>query len=206
MENMCFNQKGDIFTISSSSLKLVDNFSYLVSSVSSTENDIDVWLEKAWTAIDKLSIIWNSNLSDKIKCSCFQAVVMSILLYGCTTWTLTKRIEKKLDGNRTRMLWAILNKSWKQHPTKHRLYGHLPPISKTAQIRRTRHVGHWWRSKDKLKRDILLWSPSNGRASVGRPIKTFLQQLSTDTGCRLEDQLEAMDDRDKLQESQGNPC
>ena len=44
---------------------------------------------------------------------------MSILLYGCTIWTVTKRMEKKLDGNYTRMLRAILNKSWRQHPTKH---------------------------------------------------------------------------------------
>ena len=46
------------------------------------------------------------------KRSFFQAAVVSILLYGCTTWTLTKRLEKKLDGNYTRMLRAILNKSW----------------------------------------------------------------------------------------------
>ena len=59
--------------------------------------------------------------------------------YGCTTWTLTKRLEKKLDGNYTRMLRAILNKSWRQHPTRHQLYGHLPPITKTIQVRRTRH-------------------------------------------------------------------
>ena len=58
----------------------------------------------------------------------FQAAVTSILPYGCTIWTLTKRLEKKLDGNYTRMLRAILNKSWRQHPTRHQLYGHLPPI------------------------------------------------------------------------------
>ena len=49
-----------------------------------------------------------------MKRSFFQAAVTSILLYGCTTWTLTKRLEKKLDGNYTRMLRAILNKSWQQ--------------------------------------------------------------------------------------------
>ena len=64
---------------------------------------------------------------NKMKRSFFQAAVTSILLYGCTTWTLTKRLEKKLDGNYTRMLRAILNKSWQQHPTRHQLYGHLPP-------------------------------------------------------------------------------
>ena len=134
-EFMCFNQKGDISTLDGNPLKLVDKFTYLGSSVSSTEKDIDTRLTKAWTAIDRLSIIWKSNLTDKMKRSFFQAVVVSILLYGCTTWTLTKRLEKKLDGNYTRMLRAILNKSWQQHPTRRQLYGHLLPITKTIQAR-----------------------------------------------------------------------
>ena len=71
----------------------------------------------------------------------FQAAVVSILLYGWTTWTLTKRLEKKLDSNYTRMLQAILNRSWQQHPTRRQLYGHLPPIMKTIQARWIRHAG-----------------------------------------------------------------
>ena len=102
-----------------------------------------------WTAVHRLSVIWKSDLSDKIKRDFFQTVVMSILLYGYTTWMLTKHMEKKLDGNCTRKLWAILYKCWKQHPTQQQLYGYLPSILKTIQIRRTRHVGHCWRSKDK---------------------------------------------------------
>ena len=57
------------------------------------------------------------------------------------------------------MLRAILNKSWRQHPTRYQLYGHLPPIMKTIQARQTRHAGHYWRSKDELIRDELLWTP-----------------------------------------------
>ena len=144
---MCYNQKGDKFT-------------HLGSSVESTEKDIDTRLTKAWTAINRLSIIWKSDLTDKMKRSFFQPAVVSILLYGCTTWTLTKQLEKKLDGNYTRMLWAILNKSWRQHPTRHQLYGHLPPITKTIQVWRTRHAGHCWRSRDELIRDVLLWTPT----------------------------------------------
>ena len=102
-----------------------------------------------------------------MKRSFFQAAVTSILLYGFTTWTLTKRLEKKLDGNYTRMLRAILNKSWRQHPTRHQLYGHLPPITKTIQVRRTRHAGHCWRSRDELIREVLLWIPTHGRAKAG---------------------------------------
>ena len=103
-EYMRFNQAGYISTLEGTSLKLVDKFTYLGSSVSSTEKDIDTRLTKAWTAIDKLSIIWKSDLTDKMKRSFFPAAVVSILLNGCTTWTLTKRLGKKLDGNNTKML------------------------------------------------------------------------------------------------------
>ena len=128
----------------------------LGSSVSPTEKDIDTRLTKAWTAINRLSIVRKSDLTDKMKRSFFQAAVVSILLYGCTTWTLTKRLEKKLDGNYTRMLRAILNKSWRQHTTRHQLYGHLSIIMKTIQVRRTRHAVHCWRSRDELISDVLL--------------------------------------------------
>ena len=168
---MCYNQTGNIATLDGASLKLVDKFTYIGSSVSSTEKDIDTRLTKAWTAIDRPSIIWKSDLTDKIKRSFFQAAVVSILLYGCTTWTLTKRLERKLDGNYTRMLGAVLNKSWRQHSTRHQLYGHLPPITKTIQVRRTRHAGHCWRSKDELISDVLLWTPTYGCAKAGRPAR-----------------------------------
>ena len=135
-----------------------------------------------------------------MKRSFFQAAVTSILLYGCTTWTLTKRLEKKLDGNYTRMLRAILNKSWQQHPTRHQLYGHLPPITKTIQVRRTRHAGHCWRSRDELIRDVLLWIPTHGRAKAGRPARTYIQQLCEDTGCCPEDPPRAMNDREEWRE------
>ena len=133
-EYVCYNQTGDISTLGWTSLKLVDKFTYLGSSVSSTKKDIDTRLTKVWTAIDRLSIIWRSNLTDKMKRSFFQAAAVSILLYGCTTWRLTKRLEKKLDGIYTRMLWAILNKSCRQHPTRHQLYGHLPPSRKLSKL------------------------------------------------------------------------
>ena len=199
-EFMCFNQKGDISTVDETSLKLVDKFTYLGSSVLSTEKDIHTQLTKAWTAIDRLLIIWKSNLTDKMKRSFFQAAVVSILLYGCTTWTLTKRLEKRLDGNYTRILRAILNKSWQQHPTMHQLYGHLPPIKKTIQVRRTRHAGHCWRSKDEIVSDVLLWPPAHGQSKAGRPARTYIQQLCDDTRYNPEDLPEAMNDRETWSE------
>ena len=134
-----------------------------------------------------------------MKRSFFQAAVVSILL--------TKRLEKKLDGNNTRMCieqvlatTQVLNKSWRQYPTRHQLYGHLPPITKTIQVRRTRQAGHCWRSKDELISDVLLWTPTHGRAKAGRPARTYIQQLCEDTVCNPEDLPEAMSDREKWRE------
>ena len=130
--------------------------------------------------------------------TCFlQAAVVSILLYGCTTWTLTKRLKKTLDGNYTRMLRAILNESKRQQPTRHQLYGYLPPITKTIQVRRTRPAGHCWRSSDELNSDVFLWTAAYGQAKVERPARTYIQQLCEDIGCNPEDLPKAMNDREK---------
>ena len=173
-EFICFNQRGDISTLNSKSLILVDKFIYLGSSISSTENGINTQLAKTWIAINRLSVIWKLDLSDKIKRSFFQAVVESVLQYGCTTWMLTVS-------------------------TKQQLYGNLLPISKTIQVKQTRHVGHCWRSKDELIINALMWTPLQGWARVGWPARTYQQQLSTDTGWTIEDLLRVMDDRYKWQ-------
>ena len=77
----------------------------------------------------------------------------------------------------------ILNWSRRQHPTKQQLYGHQPAITKTIHIKRTRHAGHCWRSRDELISDALLWTSSHGRAKAGWPARTYIQQLWEDTGC-----------------------
>ena len=119
-----------------------------------------------------LRVMWKSDLTDKIKRSFFQTAVVSILLYG-------------------RLLQTILNESWRQHPTKQPLYGHLPPITKAIKVRRTRHAGHSWRSRDELISDVLLWTPSHGPNT---------QELCADMRCSPEDQPKAMDDIEEWRE------
>ena len=93
---MSFNPRGNISKQNGSSLKLVDKFTYLGSNISSSQTNINMQLAKAWSAYDRPSVIWKSDLGDKIKYSFPQAAAVSILLYGRTTWTLTKRMEKSL--------------------------------------------------------------------------------------------------------------
>ena len=88
----------------------------------------------------------------------------------------------------------------------HQLYGHLPPTTKTIQVRRTRHAGHCWRSKDELISDVLLWTPTYGQSKAGRPARTYIQQLCEDTGCNPEDLPEAMKDRETWRDRVRDIC
>ena len=65
-EYMCYNQTGDISTLDGTSLKLIDKFPLLGSSISSAKKDINTRLMKAWIAIDR-----KSDLTDKMKRSFF---------------------------------------------------------------------------------------------------------------------------------------
>ena len=109
MEFMCFNQEGTMKTVAGKPLKLVDTFTYLGSNIASTEKDVNIRIGKAWGALDGSHIIWKSNIPDEMKHEFFRAIVESAHMYGSNAWTLTKRLESKLDGTYTRMLRAALN-------------------------------------------------------------------------------------------------
>ena len=74
-----------------------------------------------------------------------------------------------------------------------KLDGLLPPISHASEVRRIRHSGHCWKSKDELISDILLWTPTHGCSSVGQSAKTYIYHLCMDMGCCLEDLPVEMD-------------
>ena len=134
-----------------------------MTSVESTEKDIETRLAKAWTAINRLSIIWKSDLTDKMKRKFLPGSGhIDTAIWLPLRWTLTKRLEeKKLDGNYTRMLRAILNKSWQQHPTRHQLYGHLPLSRKLFKLDEPDMQDTAGKAGDELIRDVLLWTPHN---------------------------------------------
>ena len=91
---MCFKQ-GTVLILSGKPLKFIDQFLYFDSNISSAENGIDICLSKTWTDINRITVIWKSDLFDKIKQDFFLG--MSVLLYRCTTWTLTRCMKNKLD-------------------------------------------------------------------------------------------------------------
>jgi hypothetical protein len=194
---MVYNQPTDveIQTVDGSLLQEVKDFKYLGSWVGSTEQDIKVRKAMAWKACNKLSNIWKSTLTRHLKVKLFQATVESVLLYGCETWTITKKIGKALDGCYTRMLRSALNVSWKMHMTNKELYGDIPKVTAKISSRRLQYAGHCKRAKGRIVSDLVTWRPTQGRRAKGRPKKTFVDLLQDDTGYTLSEIETSMQDR-----------
>ena len=129
-----------------------------------------------------------------MKIRLFQTLVLSILLYGAETWTLTKTLQRKLDGVFTRMLRETLGLTWEDKVTNTELYWKLLTLSSELRRRRLRFAGHCWRRKDEICSQLLLWEPTNGRRRSA-PAKTYVKLLEENTDTRKEDLPKLMGDR-----------
>ena len=173
------------------------DFNYLGSWVDSKERDISSRKAKAWQALNKMDNIWKSQLSRTIKLLLFLATVVSILLYGSETWSLTVAEEKRLDGTYTRMLRKVLNISWKDKITNRELYGEAEKLSTIIQRRRLQLAGHVYRDENSPARHLVTWIPKHGKTTQGRPTGTYIDTLLRDTGLHDVNELEkCMGDRD----------
>ena len=123
---MGFKQERTVSALSDKCLQLRDEFTYLGSNISFTEIDVKIHLAKVLTVIERLSMIWKSYFSYKMKQDSFLPIRVSV---STTVGKLMKRMEKKLDGNYTRIPGTILNKSWKQY-----LWDRYLPIDGFFQI------------------------------------------------------------------------
>ena len=181
-------------------IDLENDLNDLGSFITSTEKDVNIRLGEAWAALIGMNNIRKSNLPDQLKRNFFRATVEYVLVYGSISWTLTSALEKKIDSSYTRMLGAALKQSWIDHLSNAELYGNIPRVSATIRQQRLRFTGHCWRSIIQLSSEVILWEPSHGKRSRGRPRKTYVDQLIADTACTYEDVANLMDDRDRWKE------
>lgn len=180
---MAYNQVAPIVirTRSGDLVEEVKNFKYLGSNMESSEKDFQVRKALAWSSCHKLRKIWKTGLSRKIILKLFIATVESILLYGSETWTLTKSIMRRLNGCYTRMLQLCLNISWEQKLTNEQLYQDLPLVTEKIRTRRMKLAAHCIRHPDTIASKLVLWEPTKGKRSRGRPKLNFIDNLRTDT-------------------------
>ena len=193
--NMCHSDNDFIIkTLNNTILNIVSDYVYLGSYISSSEKDFLTRKGMAWSACNAMHKIWTSHLSRSFKLKIFQAAIEPILLYGSETWTLSKKLEKRLDGTFTRLLMRAQNLSWKRHPTKNEIYGTLPPVSDIVKARRVQFAGHCRRAENEIISSVLLWKPSS-RNVRGRKL-SYPDVISRDTGIQRQDLDKTMQDRE----------
>ena len=184
-------------TTGGTALKEVKDFKYLGSWVNSTEQDLKVRKALAWRALNGMASVWNSNLPRQTKLSFFYATVESVLLYGSECWTLKPTLQKSLDGCYTRMLRAVLNISKSTHVTNANLYDGMPRVSQKIAARRMRLAGHCQRHQELPASKLVLWDPTHGHRSRGRPTLTYVDVLKSDAGAQSTNELaRCMENRD----------
>ena len=168
------------FKVGDEDIKDVESFTYLGATVTTTggaAEDINKRIGKARQAYYRLRKIWSSSiLRRKTKMRIFQANVVSVLVYGCTTWKMTVADEHKLDVFVHSCLRRILKIYW---PTRmsneevRRIAG-VQQVSTQIRTRRWKYIGHILRmDSDDNQRVALRWTPAAGRRRRGRPKETW---------------------------------
>ena len=187
------NNSQPVRTLGGTPLKQVEDYKYLGAYISSSEKDFATRNGMAWSACNDMHKIWSSQLSNNLKVKIFRATIEPILLYGSETWTLSRKLEKRLDGTYTRLLRRAQNLSWKSHPSISQIYNKLPRVSSLVKYRRVQFAGHCFRADAEVISSLLLWRPSYGKSR--RRKLSFPDVISRDTGFSTEDLRTAMRDR-----------
>lgn len=186
-----------LFSLNNTNIKRVDDFKYLGSWIAETSKDFKIRKALAWDACNKLDRIWKSNLSNIFKVHIFSTLIEPVLLYGSETWTLSAKLEKRLDGCYTNLLRRVQNISWRSHSTLKQIYGGLPSISIKLRQKRLQFAGHCHRATGEVISSLLLWRPAGRVAS--RKL-TFIDTLVRDTGIELSELGTVMQDRNVWRE------
>ena len=139
---------------------------------------MDQWL-RTWLQDQKgFSLLDSLEQNEK---SVDQKTVEPVLLFGSETWTVTKKLEKSVNGCYNRMLRTALNVQWQQHMNNQELYGSLQRISETIRARRLTLAGHCSRHYEETASKVLLWEPQHGHPNRGTPRTTYMDTIKADT-------------------------
>lgn len=76
------NQQSSIQNVSGESIKSIKSFTYLGSETNFIEKGVEIRIDKACTALEKMDLIWKSNLSDNLMQKVFRAIVEG----GVSVW------------------------------------------------------------------------------------------------------------------------
>ena len=156
-------------------LKATDSFTYLGSNLSREANiDVEVnnRLSKANSALGRLrKKVWDRRgISQETKLKVYMAVVLTVLLYACETWTVYSRHARKLNHFHTKCLRIILSIKWQDMvpDTEVLTRAGIPSIHTLLRKAQVRWAGHVTRMPDdRLPKQLLYGELCYGKRSVG---------------------------------------
>ena len=119
----------------------------------------------------------------------YNASVISVLLYGSETWTISQTMAKRINGSYSRMLRMALNIRWPTVISNADLFGSIPMPTVMIANRRMRLAGHIARHDDILAHNVLFWDPKHGHRRPGRPHLTYVDMLKRDTGLNCPEEI-----------------
>lgn len=174
-------------------LEAVSEFKYL-GSIVTNRNDMEVEISARVAAgtrcIYALKRIFTRRwLSRAAKVEIYTKVIRPIVLYGCETWTLTQRLEKRLEVFENGVLRRICGpvydqeeREWRRrHNQELREITGVPLIQSLVKSHRLRWAGHIARRENnEIIKEVLKKKPQ-GRRPVGRPRKRWSDCVREDT-------------------------
>ena len=146
-------------------------------------------LLKQWQyVLPDLKIIWkdkNIRIKHKIRLMC--ALVITIFLHACETWTLTAELQRRIQSLEFRCFRKILGISYKDRITngnvQKTIVQHIGPcedLLATVKQRKLKWYGHVTRSDGLTK--VILQGTVEGRRRRGRPNKSWIDNIAEWTG------------------------
>ena len=176
---------GQPISIRNEVLNETSEFTYLGSIISNSctlDREINNRISKASASFGQLSerVYLNRNIKLSTKIKVYQAIVISILLYGSETWTLYSKQLKLLNTFHLRCLRRILRITWKDKVPNNDILSRCGCDSIHSMIaeRMLRWAGHMQRMpNERLPKAVFYSEMAEGTRPVGRPKKRYKDQL-----------------------------
>lgn len=192
---------GNLSLANGAIIEQVEEFQYLGSMMSSSENDLKVRRGQAWGTFWEMTNIWQSDdIPIDLKVRLFHSICLSILLYGSEAWVLTKTMTQRIDSFATSCYRIMLKIKRLDKIRNERVLQivNQPPLSVTVKERQLRRLGHTLRAdRVTLQHKFAVYFPLHGKRKPGRPRTQYHQYIKQITGLGSEELSLKASDRDK---------
>ena len=193
-------------SINSEKLETVTQFKYLGSTITNdarSVQEIKIRIAVATASLAKLKVIWrDKNISMKTRMGLLRALITSVFLYGCETWTLNAEMEKRINAFEMNCMRRLLQVHYTSHTSNKQVrelmlkyigeHDHLLTIVKCRQLTWFGHVIRW---KGSLA-NTMLQGGTDGCRKRGRPVRTWLDNIRDWTGLKFYQLIRTAEDRE----------